>query len=942
VNVYRLIIVSFVFACCQFAVALDGDVNKVEIKKGSLDKGIYHYEVLDNQLRVLLISDPEADKAAAALDVSVGSYNDPHDREGLAHFLEHMLFLGTQKYPEADEYQSFISDNGGGHNAYTSRHHTNYFFDIDVNQLEPALDRFAQFFIAPLFDEFYVDRERNAVHSEYQAKIKDDYRRGYDVYRHVVNPKHPDAQFNVGSLQTLADRDGDKVRDDLLEFYRQYYSADKMTLVVLGKESIDQLRKLVTPRFSQIPLNKDAKNTQYSSEPLFNKGQLPFEVVSRPIQELRQMSISFELPSIQRFYKEKPLGFIGHILGHEGKGSLLSLLKKEGLAEGLSAGGRDKGDNTSAFYITIRLTEKGVEQRELIRSLVFYVIEQIKSSGIEKWRYDEERLLSETAFHFREKTNVTNTVSALAKNLHEYPPQDIISGTYLLENYDSDLIRYFLEYMKPENMYVSTVFPEAKTDKMTRYYDVPYAVSSLSESLLALDKKLTAQFSLPQQNPFIPENISLYTVDESLSELSRLRFEKEEIDKVNDIWIKQEVGFGAPKAKVSFRIISPHVSGDLRGVAINELYADIIRDRLNEYNYPALLAGATLSLRANSRGLDVTLTGYHDKLHKLMELFITELDEGIVDSNRFEQLKTDLLRSYRNMDKRTPYHQLYQHVAVNLYDLYWSNSAKRNALEGVFFSDLKRFVSRWRQGARVQGLLYGNLDQNWLSQWKPYIKRLSLPGEQGIAQASINKLQSELAQYDVQVMDHNDTAAALYVQGLGDTLEDRASMTLLRQMMHSPFYTSLRTEQQLGYIVFVGSLRLRQVPGSVFIVQSPSASTNEIQKAIDEFLTDFESRIPDDISVYQQSVITQLMEEPTSLSASADDHWSNLIQGNYQFDNRQRLAEAVKALDADTVKNYFKQAFLGSSKSLWQFSREPEKVDGLLPFVRSDQDYQYP
>ena len=74
-----------------------GNVYSVEIAKGKIDQRNYHYEKLDNGLRLLLISDPQADKAAVSLDVAVGSSADPSDREGLAHFLEHMLFLGTEK-----------------------------------------------------------------------------------------------------------------------------------------------------------------------------------------------------------------------------------------------------------------------------------------------------------------------------------------------------------------------------------------------------------------------------------------------------------------------------------------------------------------------------------------------------------------------------------------------------------------------------------------------------------------------------------------------------------------------------------------------------------------------------------------------------------------------------------------------------------------------------
>ena len=102
-----------------------------------------------------------------------------------------MLFLGTEPFPEAGEYQAYLSANGGRSNAYTTYDHTNYYFEVDGSKLEGALDRFAPFFSAPLFTADLVDRERNAVHSEYTAKIKEDGRRYFDALKQIINPEHP-------------------------------------------------------------------------------------------------------------------------------------------------------------------------------------------------------------------------------------------------------------------------------------------------------------------------------------------------------------------------------------------------------------------------------------------------------------------------------------------------------------------------------------------------------------------------------------------------------------------------------------------------------------------------------------------------------------------------------------------------------------------------------
>jgi secreted Zn-dependent insulinase-like peptidase len=228
---------SIIFIVLAFAALTVCQADETVIKSPN-DDHQYEYLVLPNQLKVLIVSDPATDKAAASLDVNIGSASDPAEYQGLAHFLEHMLFLGTKKYPEAGEYKTFISTHGGSDNAYTALEHTNYFFDIDKDHLEPALDRFAQFFISPLFTAKYVDRERQIVHSEYQSKLKSDGWRIRSAQKHALNPKHPVAGFNVGSVETLADKPGKPARDELIRFYEQHYSANLMTLAVLGKEPL--------------------------------------------------------------------------------------------------------------------------------------------------------------------------------------------------------------------------------------------------------------------------------------------------------------------------------------------------------------------------------------------------------------------------------------------------------------------------------------------------------------------------------------------------------------------------------------------------------------------------------------------------------------------------------------------------------------------------------
>src|SRR5210317_214494 len=220
-----LSVATLLVACYQPSDA--GDAAQLAAKQpvqSPNDDLKYRYLELENTLPVLLISDPDTTKAAAALDVMVGSGDNPPGRGGLAHFLEHMLFLGTDKYPNAAEYEEYITEHGGSRNAYTSLENTNYFFDVNAPYLPEALDRFAQFFISPRFDAQYVEREKNAVEAEYQMGLTSDGRRELDVLQEVINQEHPYSQFTVGSLETLADRPDSSVRDELIRFYEENYS----------------------------------------------------------------------------------------------------------------------------------------------------------------------------------------------------------------------------------------------------------------------------------------------------------------------------------------------------------------------------------------------------------------------------------------------------------------------------------------------------------------------------------------------------------------------------------------------------------------------------------------------------------------------------------------------------------------------------------------------
>lgn len=222
------------------------------IEQSQNDDRSYRLVKLDNGLEALVISDPRTDKSAAGISVRVGHLSDPENAQGMAHFCEHLLFMGTEKYPQENDYNEYLSRNNGQSNAYTAMDETVYYFDVHPPALPGALDRFAQFFIAPLFTDSCTEREILAVDSENKKNLQSDMWRQYQLEKSTSSRQHAYWRFGTGNKQTLWDEpvsQGRNPRSELLDWYGEHYSANVMKLVVLGKGTCDP--QVVRPQLNE-------------------------------------------------------------------------------------------------------------------------------------------------------------------------------------------------------------------------------------------------------------------------------------------------------------------------------------------------------------------------------------------------------------------------------------------------------------------------------------------------------------------------------------------------------------------------------------------------------------------------------------------------------------------------------------------------------------------
>jgi insulysin len=937
----RLMAIAVLLQGCSSAVSPDMAVTAAttgQVIKSANDQRQYRHIQLDNQLDVLLISDPSTDKAAASLDVYIGSYQNTADREGLAHFLEHMLFLGTKSYPNPGDYQTFISEHGGSHNAGTGLENTTYFFDIDASYLEQALDRFAPFFSSPNFDAKYVDRERNAVESEYRLKIKDDGRRQWDVLQEQLDPDHPMAKFTVGNLQTLANRkgaEGRPVREDLIDFYNQYYSANLMKLVVLGKENLDQLEAMIKPRFA--PINNNNTQIATHTDSFIQAERLPLTISMAPLKDVRELSLSFQLPKMLPHWQQKPASYIAGLVGHEGEGSLLQLLKNKGWAEGLSAGSGLEDRSSSLFSIDIALTPLGLEYQDDIIEMVFAWIDLIREQGIQNWRYKERSRMADIAFKFQEKQNPMGYVSGLAGQMQHYPVTEVLRAGYLMTVYDAELIRQVADQLTTDNLFVMLTAPEVATDRVSLRYQADYAVNPVNPELLARwqQPSVIAELRLPERNPYIPSSLELQA--DTGSEVPQQLIAQEGLS----AWHLADTDFGVPKAHI-ITLLKTGKASTIEGLTATQLYLDLVKDQLGAQIYPATEAGLSFSLGANDRGISIVVGGYSDKQSVLLDNILRALANPEWNQERFDRLKQTRLRQLSNFQREYPFRQ----VMSGLYAMIagaWTPLQQVPVLEQISMTDLQQFTAGLLQRISVEMLVSGNHGQAEATALIEQVAQ-SLTFKDIAAPIRIARLGQTAVDAHIPV-DHADSVVTLYLQGAGDSLEERAKVLLLGEMLSSPFYNSLRTEKQLGYVVSAFASNHSRVPGLAMLVQSPVADEAELRREFNQFIADYRANVSalsdQDIKRYQASVLSSLEEKPKNLAEMNGRFMESVGLGYRQFDFRAQLASAVRAVTVPSLQDAFQRLFLDRRRALWIQTIDSSAENTTLDLRESGPAYEY-
>ena len=234
---------------------------------------------------------------------------------------------------------------------------------------------------------------------------------------------------------------------------------------------------------------------------------------------------------------------------------------------------------------------------------------------------------------------------------------------------------------------------------------------------------------------------------------------------------------------------------------------------------------------------------------------------------RFDRIQQTMARELANHRRDYPFRQ----IVASLYAMLkgqWTPLQKAAAVSQLSMLEVKDFARRLNSNLRLRLLVSGNHDQSaaeaivaTLSAWADFKPLQSV--------RSVALLDPGYHRGQIPV-DHSDAAVMLYLQGRDDSLLERAHLLLVGEMISAPFYTSLRTEKQLGYVVAAFANNHLRVPGLAMLVQSPGASESQLEAEFRVFLAAYTEQLSqmteEDLQRYKTSVLSNLRETPKNLA----------------------------------------------------------------------------
>ncbi|KAG5339100.1 NRDC protein, partial [Acromyrmex heyeri] len=919
-----------------------GQVEYLETPiKSKNDKKEYRAIRLPNGLEALLISDEYSKtcssqhqdmknemKAACCLSVRTRTFKEPSEFPGISFFFEYILMTEFDKHCQKDDFTKFIYKHGGSwdclfdYDEYT----LSFIFDIQERYFLSVLIHFADFFTNPL-------PEKDAF---IQNQYKKEFRKALNLAKvRVHQPQlssftrtdHPINKITEDHIiKEYENLDYTKLYEELHKFKERHYNARSIKLVTQARLPLNTLEQYVTIHtcFVNVPTNELSLDDSIE----LIKNDVPFDTAAfqkmykiSALKHVRQLEITWAMPSLLALYKSKPYRYISCLIGHEGKGSLISYLRQK--IWNITVSNKEICYNIhtiaySLFKISIDLSNEGKQHVKEVLDTIFSYINWLKKEGPQKKIYDEFNESSENNFreNFKEE-NPKDNVSSLCINLYQYPSRDYLIGSKIYFEYDPEIITNILNHLTPETaniMIFDKDFDNMELDKVDSRLKIRYTDIEVSHEWLEHWKSIEPlpHFHSPEEkNALLHDNNYLITLPSKISKYPRKLHS--EIDLL-EIWYREDPKFRMPIAYMYVHFIS--CVGFLLGpdnFALMTVYCNIIKLLVAEELY-AIESGLTYDISVSEKGIVIKLSGPWP--HCLLKIITTCMNNcSNITKQMFEMIRAQQIDICN--DIFTKPEELAKDMRLWILKfVHYTYIDVHNALQNISFQEFQKFAKHFISCLYIQCLVQGNMKgddvinsiyPSILTIFKCNSSHSNTKEPNRVFQLPLGTSYCKLK----NINKHDPTSIVVNTYQIDASIESSVLMRLIIMLMD----LSLKAIQNNDLIQQI-SIDYMDVGGIVGCsisasqsVANKSCTTEFIKKWIDRFLDVFKNILDeiskDDLDDVKERLRIFKQHADMNLEEEVNRNWNEIMKGQYIFDRHEREILALNNIKIDELREWF-------------------------------------
>lgn len=805
--------------------------------------------------------------------VKTGSIDENDENNGVAHFLEHLFFKGTQNH-EPGDFDKILETKGAITNAATSKDFTHYYVTIPSKDFDLAMGLHADMMMNPLIPRIEMEKERKVVLEEINKDLTSPNKILYENLVSMLYKNHPYKRRVIGRsdvIETIT-------RDQVLNFYNNHYAPANMVTVVIGDVDTNHALEKIKQNFNN-ETSKAVKNV-YEKEPPLTKQEKKVEYLPT---ESGYMVVGFRGVSIVD-KDSYALDVLSTVLG-EGRSSVLNqvLKEKKRLAFSVDAGNSTMRDD-GMFYVTANFEP---EKCKTVQEAIFAEIKKIQEKGITDEQLNlAKNIIERNTYYARESiTNIATEIGytvALTDDMKFY-------DNYLdnIKSVTAASVKKVAEkYLDPNRSAISIVLPE-----------------SMKNIPVANIKKQDGTAQLVSEN----SNTQKY----ELSDGATLLYTPNSTNDIVAISIAAKGGQLLDKIPGTAKMTAATMLKGTKNYTSSEL-SQTLEDN-----------GIKISPAASADTFSVTVLTTKDEYDKTLELLNEVINNATFEDAEIEKVKSDNLNAIKS-EKDVPIRQAIEEYRNLIYkDTPYSISSKvlEQNMQNIKRKDIVEYYNTIFNPKNLVISINGNIDKD--KTVKDLNNIFAQKSSQGFNytdyDSKITKITSPRT--SIQHMPTTETAWILLGWQVNGVLNEKDFATLqvidsiLGTGMSSRLFKDLREQEGLAYQlgsgyspnILRGSFMLYIGTNPATLEKSKAGLFDEIERLKTEYVADQELK-----DAKEKLLGNYILSQETNLDKASTTGWYESSTRGYDFGDRyEKLINSVTDADIIEIANkYFTDNYI--------------------------------